>query len=281
MKNCRTIIFSKNRPLQLTLCLQTLLNHCADILEISEITVLYRNDEEYRKSFDNLMSEFPQISFKSEENFKKDLLSLLVHESNISWGKASPDMVVLLTDDTICTGSFSMKKVISTLVENKDTIGFSLRLGLNTNYCFSLNQLQNIPTTQNIGDNILKYNWTNAQYDFGYSLELSSSIYPLENIIEILRNCEYFSPNSLESIMSSCCLEDKPNLLMFEKSVCFSAPLNLVQETHPNRNAGHDPDTFRRLYEKGIRFNATQFDNVTPNAAHWIPENIEVININE
>jgi len=284
MKNCQTIIFSRNRALQLHLCLTTLLNHCEDIIEVSNVTVLYRNDPIHEPSYDILMSEFPQISFRKEENFKKDLLNLLSNESNISWDKnekSTPTYAMFVTDDTIFTGDFSMKQVISTLIENNDCIGFSLRLGNNTNYCFSLDNFQEIPKTQELNNNILKYNWTNSQYDFGYSLELSSSVYPLENIIEILINCDYSSPNTLESVLSSCCLEYKPELLMFKNSLAFSAPLNLVQVTHKNRNAGHDPDTFRRLYEKGIRFDDKQFDKIVTNSAHWIPENIEVININE
>jgi len=280
MKKCRTIIFSRNRPLQLTLCLQTLLNHCKDILEISDVTVLYRNDEEYRKSFDNLMSEFPQISFKKEENFKKDLLSLLLHESNILWGKnekSTPAYAVFLTDDTICTNNFSVEQVISTLVENKDCIGFSLRLGLNTNYCFPYNCEQAIPKTEKVSKNILKYDWQTAEYDFNYCLELSSSCYPVENVIDILRDCEYNSPNSLESIMSSCCLEDRPNLLMFEKSVAFSYPMNKVQTTHPNRSADFNPDTLRLIYEKGGRFESKQFDGYVSSGAHEIPESINLV----
>jgi hypothetical protein len=277
MKKCKTIIFSRNRSLQLHLCLTTLLNHCTDILQTSDVTVLYRNDPEHESSYATLMSEFPQISFKKEENFKKDLLSLLPHESNISWGKTPPDMVVFLTDDTICTGSFSMEKVISTLVENKDTIGFSLRLGLNTSVCFPYNCEQAIPKTEKVSKNILKYDWRTAEYDFNYCLELSSSCYPVENVIDILRDCEYNSPNSLESIMSSCCLEDKPNLLMFEKSVAFSYPMNKVQTTHPNRSGDFNPDTLRLIYEKGGRFESRQFDGYVSSGAHEIPESINLV----
>jgi hypothetical protein len=283
MKKCSAIIFSRNRPLQLTLCLQTLLNHCSDILEISDVTVLYRNDEEYQKSFDNLMSGFPQISFKKEENFKKDLLSLLPHKNNISWGeneKLTPIYAIFLTDDTIFTRDFSIKEVISTLVKNKDCIGFSLRLGNNTSQCYPYNCEQAIPKTDQVLNNIVKYNWQTAEYDFNYCLELSSSVYLLENVIDILENCEYYSPNSLESTMSSCCLEDKPNLLMFKMSVAFSSPLNKVQATHPNRSGDLNPSKLREIYEKGYRFELQQFDNYINRGAHEIPKNMELININ-
>ena len=272
-KNCRVIVFSKNRALQCHLALSSLLRHCSDLLKISDVYVLYDLDKQHEKSYQTLMSEFPQVNFLKEKNFKNDLLEL-VHKSNIS-------SILFCVDDTIFTEDFSMEEVISALVENDDCLGFSLRLGKNCVKCFPYNCEQKVPETEKVSKNILKYNWQKAEYDFGYSLELSSSCYRLKDLEEILIGCSYDSPNSLESCMASCIIEDKPNLLMFEKSPCFCAPLNRVQSTHPNRNAGHDPDTFRLMYEKGLRIDAKQFDDYISHAAHEIPENIEVININE
>lgn len=285
MKNCKTVIFSRNRALQCHLMLSTLFNHCKDIEQESDIFVLHRNDHEHEKSYEILKSEFPTVNFVKETNFKQDLLNLVLpHKSNILWDKNEgfkPKYVLFLVDDSVICNNFSMANVIKTLEENKDAIGFSLRLGLNTKICFPYNCEQKIPVATKISKNILKYNWQTAEYDFNYCLELSSSVYPIDSIAEILEDCLYLSPNTLESIMSSCCLEDKPNLLMFEKSVAFNAPLNKVQSTHPNRSADFNPDTFRLMYEKGIRFNVKQFDGYTSRGAHDIPENFEVININE
>jgi hypothetical protein len=280
MKQCRTIIFSRNRPLQLDLCLKTLLNHCTDILQQSEITVLYRNDEEYRKSFGNLMSEFPQISFKKEKNFKKDLLSVLSNESNISWGKNSPtipDFVTFIVDDQIFTENFSMSVVEDCLDKNKDCIGFSLRLGKNCVRCFPYDCEQTVPKTEKVSKNIVKYNWQEAEYDFNYCLELSASTYRINDLIEMLDICDYDSPNSLESIMSSCFYKDKPNLLMFAKSSSFSYPMNKVQISHPNRSGDFNPDTLRLIYEKGGRFESKQFDGYVSSGAHEIPESINLV----
>jgi hypothetical protein len=174
-----------------------------------------------------------------------------------------------------------MTNVIKTLDKYKNCIGFSLRLGLNTKICFPYNCEQKIPPIVDVDNHALMFNWQVAECDYSYPLELSSSVFPLENIIEILTGCMYDSPNSLESCMASCLIKDIPNLLMFPKSTCFSAPLNKVQSSHPNRSADFNPDTFRLMYEKGLRFDSKQFDGYVSNGAHEIPEKIEVININE
>jgi hypothetical protein len=249
-------------------------------LQTSDVTVLYRNDPIHEPSYAILMSEFPQISFKKEENFKKDLLNLIGNESNISWGKnspTSPDFVTFIVDDQIFTESFSMGVVADCLNKNPDCIGFSLRLGKNCVRCFPYDCEQAIPKTEKVSKNILKYNWQEAEYDFNYCLELSASVYRIKDVIEMLELCEYSSPNHLESIMSSCFYKDKPNLLMFEKSASFSYPMNKVQTSHPNRSGDFNPDTLRLIYEKGGRFESKQFDGYVSSGAHEIPESINLV----
>jgi hypothetical protein len=226
------------------------------------------------------MSEFPQVNFVAETNFKNDLLAL-VHESDISWGSIPPYMVVFMTDDTICTVDFSMKEVLSALAENEDCLGFSLRLGLNCNTCFPYNCKQDVPHYEKVKNNVLKFNWQTSQYDFGYPLELSSSAYRIQDILEILEDCKYGSPNYLESCMANAYIENKPNLLMFKKSVAFSCPLNIVQSSHRNRNANYNPDTFRLIYEKGGRIDIGQFDNYQNHGAHEIPHDINFVRQDE
>jgi hypothetical protein len=170
-----------------------------------------------------------------------------------------------------------MKQVLSTLVENEDCIGFSLRLGKNCTVCFPYNCSQNVPDMLRIKNNIYKFNWQKAEYDFNYPIEVSASVFRLKDIIEILESCEYYSPNSLESCMSMACIEDKPELLCYDTSRSFSFPMNKVQSSHPNRSENFDPDTFRLMYEKGIRFDSKQFDEYMNIGAHDMPKIINII----
>jgi hypothetical protein len=209
---------------------------------------------------------------------------MLSNESNIPWGENEgfeAKYVLFLVDDSVICNNFNMSNVIKSLENSRNCLGFSLRLGLNTRYCYPYNCEQAIPPVVNLKNDVLMFDWKTAEYDFGYPLELSSSVYPVENIIDILQNCEFDSPNNLESIMSSCYFEDMSNLLMLPKSVAFSLPLNKVQSSHNNRSENFNPDTFRLMYEKGIRFDSKQFDGFISKGAHDLVENIKVVNINE
>ncbi len=286
MKDNVVVIFSKNRAMQLTLCLETLFEHCNDILDVSTINVLYKVDPPHRESYEIVKKEFPQVNFIEEVNFKEDLLKIVLpHESNISWGSVppymglnnenNPYMVVFLTDDSVFTADFSMEEVISTLVENKDCLGFSLRLGKNTRHCYPYNCEQKVPEMENVKDTIYKFNWQEAEYDFAYSLELSSSAFRLIDVVAVLISSDYSNPNFLESNMdqfSKFYRNNKlnPNLLCFETSVAFSNPLNRVNSSHPNRSGNVSEDRLMELFMEGYRIDGTLFDDFISNGAHQL-----------
>jgi len=69
---------------------------------------------------------------------------------------------------------------------NEETLGFSLRLGQNLDYCYSLSKEQSVPTHAVDGE-IMLWNWTSAESDWNYPLEVSSSIYKMSTILSYSR----------------------------------------------------------------------------------------------
>jgi len=267
MKKVVAIIFSKNRALQLDLCLRTLQLHCADIHKISDVNVLYKANGHHRESYEILKREYPDVIFVEEQSFKQDLLNIVHNKSGILFS---------IVDDTVFVEDFLLANIVSNLESNLDCLGFSLRLGLNCSFCFPYGKPQDIPATTKIDNGVVnKYNWQTAQLDFGYPLELSSSAYRLEDIMEILDNCDYHNPNSLEDRMAGCHIQVKPNLLMYDKSVAFSNPLNKVQLDHPNKSGDIDADVLLQYFMAGYRINAEPFNQYKNTGAHELV-NIEV-----
>ena len=265
-KKIVTVIFSRNRSLQIDLCLRTLQLHCADIHKLSNVAVLYKADDPHKVSYEILKREYPDVNFVEEVSFKQDLLDI-VHDKSV---------ILFCVDDTIFTEDFLLANVVSNLDGNPDCLGFSLRLGLNTNFCFPYGKSQDIPATVKIENGVAnKYNWQSAQLDFGYPLELSSSAYRLEDINEILNDCKYSSPNSLEDSMVRCHIHTKPNLLMYDKSVAFSNPINKVQTDHPNKSGDISADVLLQYFMAGYRINAEPFNQYKNTGAHELV-NIEV-----
>ena len=188
--------------------------------------------------------------------------------------------LLFLVDDTIFVRDFSVENIINELSNNPDALGYSLRLGKNTNYCYSLASSQLVPSFQPISLFSSKFNWVNAELDFNYPLEISSSLYRLNTIIFLLIKNKYNNPNTLEAFLSRksfLYIKNMPNLLCSNQSLAFSYPINKVQGIFNNRSGNNEEisaENLALLYEKGYRIDIECFSNYIPKSCH---EEIELI----
>lgn len=257
-----TVLFSKDRAMQCDLAINSLKENC---IGEHKVHVLYAcSNKRHEESYKTLMNEHPQIFFHKENNFKLDLLELVKDQ----------DYVMFLVDDNIFTNNFNVYHILRLLNAHPESIGFSLRLGVNTTYCYSLDQEQEIPPCVKLADNILMFGWGEAKADFNYPLELSSSIYKVKNILPILNNTDYSNPNGLEWNMacsSPMFKSTKPMLMCYEQSVAFCNPINKTQRVNNNRSGNkseYSIESLLKLYESGIRIDYKKFNHYVPNGCH-------------
>jgi len=232
------------------------------------VRVLYTTSDEFHaKQYAQLLKEYKKHSsfqFVHEEDFRSDTLALL----------APYDYVLFLVDDNIFVRDFSLSDAVGILEKHLDIIGFSLRLGKNTQYCYTLNNNQRFPEFEPLGQGILKHQWTTAEYDFGYPLELSSSIYRVEDILTFFSQLPFKNPNTLEALMDNnkaIFQAAKPYLACYEQSVTFCAPVNIVQSAWTNRISGrmdYSPENLAKLFGEGFRIDVSAFNSFVPNACH-------------
>ncbi len=267
MENCVTIIFSKDRALQLEATMRSYLNLCTDGNTFPISILFFASNDFYRQQYEKLIRGFKRfefINFIPEEDFRKDLIALL----------APYDYVLFLTDDNIFVRKFNLQTILNSLENISDALGFSLRLGYNTTYCYPLDKMQKLPKFEALGLHILKYTWVDAEYDFGYPLELSSSVYRTEDIVPFIARLPFKNPNTLESVMADNSHQfhhRRPALLCFENSVTFCAPINMVQTMWKNRAGNkeeYNAENLARLFEQGFRIDVKMFEGFTPNACH-------------
>ena len=72
----KMLIFSKNRAMQLDLCLNSFYRHCQDT-ELPIIDVLYTVDEEHKESYEILFEEHPYVNPIWEIDFNWQLKEAL------------------------------------------------------------------------------------------------------------------------------------------------------------------------------------------------------------
>jgi hypothetical protein len=259
-----TVIFSKDRPMQLDLTLKTNEKECIEKNARNEIVLYKARNERYENAYQQVSLEHPSVQFLKENNFKLDLYECIKKKK----------YVLFVVDDCIFTRKYSTSTISNFLDICDGALGFSLRLGINTKICYPLYIENDIPYMQKIGTNIYAFSWKEAGTgDFSYPLELSSSVYRVKDIRPIIEGIHYTNPNQLEWIMYNYIpnLTNKQFLLSYETSPAFCNPINRVQEENNNR-VGLNPDytieNMLEYYEKGYRIKTDSFDGFISNGAH-------------
>ena len=182
--------------------------------------------------------------------------------------------ILFLVDDNIFVNRFAFHTIVRLFKLQGNLLGFSLRLGENTTHCYMKNEPQKVPVFTVINGNLLKFSWFQAEQDFGYPLEISSSIYPLKNILPLLVSISFQSPNMLESKMAyhaKAMRHSYPFLSCYRRSVTFCNPINKVQEEISNRAGNifcYSTGKLQKRFEKGERINIDSFDGFISNACH-------------
>jgi FkbM family methyltransferase len=260
----RGVVFSKDRPLQLEATLSSFYRRCSDADSVALAVLFTCSDDAQWSAYAALSREFPQVDFVRETDFRGDLLALL----------AGGDLVLFLVDDTLFTQPFTMAEVRAALAAHPDALGFSLRLGQNTTYCYSMDAAQRLPIFREVQPDTLKYDWTSAELDFGYPLEVSSSVYRVGDLLPLLNALPFHHPNSLEELIAhstAAYREHRQALLCYARSVAFSAPLNRVQSSHPNRASARPELSSASLlarFAAGERVDVDAYAGFLPQACH-------------
>jgi hypothetical protein len=280
--------------MQLDATLKSFFRHCCDP-DFVRIAILYKaTNNQNIKQYETLNNEFQNqgVNFIKETDFGKDFLGILFEFAGISKGfnrlffslknllhknlanQAGMGNIFFAVDDTIFVRAFTLQEIVNLLEKNSDALGFSLRLGLNTRFCYTLNCHQNAPATNYLNNDILKYQWDGAEADFGYPLEVSSSIYRIADLLPLLSKIPIKNPSSLEGQMNLHVKEfskSKKYLLCFKRSVAFSNPVNRVQNLNTNRAGvefSHTIQDLATLFDDGYRIGINVFDNFIPQACH-------------
>ena len=266
--NTVALIFSKDRPLQLELTIRTFEKYCEEFSDIP-VYVLYkpttaRMSYAYTTLEEKTLEKHPNIKFWEEKNFKNDVNLIL---DNFKY-------ILFCVDDSVFLRKFSLEDITSALKTFRGMLGFSLRLGENTQYCYSLNLQNTMPKFKPIGKTALVFNWKNAgPGDFSYPLELSSSVYRIKDIRFILEKTIYENPNDLEWVLSrnATTLNNFSYLGCKKTSIAVSLPINKVQTVNNNRVSENPEYTAKKLleqFENGYVIDDKPFRNFISNSCH-------------
>ena len=257
------VVYSKDRPLQLDLCLNSI---AKNFDQASSVIVIYKASDIYEESYRILQSEHPDINFILQgDSIFKDTLDVISSTEN--------DFVCLFTDDDIVYQK--VPNIIYDILKTESQIHcFSLRMGLNITKRFHEGHLYEDTPVPSMLQRIDEQNmcWAKTLREYGsywsYSLSVDGHIFRKKDIELMFDEMWYLNqrytdweqtPNRIESVMQRFWTDSKPLIASFINSVVVNSPNNRVQDSHLSNRFGeaygYDADTLLEKYVLGRRIN--------------------------
>ena len=259
-----SIVFSKDRPLQLDLCLQSIKkNFFAD----SRILVLYTTSKGYDKSYEQLITEHPSVMFlKQSHNIFDDIQSIVsskyfddMSETYRAVYSDPFEDVTFFTDDDIIYKDLGITEEDVSLAFENDACCISLRLGANTtmrDYGDGVLRGDAVPSEVMRLGNLLAWNRTSIPIGgyWAYPLSVDGHIFKVSYMKKFLDelcvlNTHYSNlgmprakhawsqtPNEFESKLQRFFFDLPPLMTCTEYSAVVNSPNNRVQNTAANRS---------------------------------------------
>tara|TARA_R100001377_G_scaffold65014_1_gene40456 strand:+ start:211 stop:1092 length:882 start_codon:yes stop_codon:yes gene_type:complete len=272
-----SIIFSKDRALQLDLTLKTIgknFDLCDDVI------VIYKTSErQYKESYENLKAEHPNVSFYEQSH------SLFVDILGIVSGAAS-NYVCFFTDDNIVYRKVSINNLQLNHVFNSGASCLSLRVGVNTtqrDYGDGTLRNDNIPGEVFSDPPFIVWNRTSIPTCgyWAYPLSVDGHIFKRETMLEFCIELEVLNkhyqhrgiprenwcwsqtPNEFESKLQRFYFDLPVMMYALEQSCVVNSPNNRVQSYAENRSGdqfSYTPSELNHLYMSGKRLNVDKID---------------------
>jgi len=243
--NLQVICFSKDRPLQLHGYLTSFFKHCT---EPALVKVLVQSQPQwFADAYAQVETEFSQVEFCHEQDFRTDLESLL----------GDTDYTMFGCDDVVLTD------VVYASAMPVDVIGTSLRLGDHIRRDMFGNGMQQPPLES------LTWPVVGAMGDWGYPWEVLGTIYRTDFVKRMVARVQANSPSQLEERGSRCWQDETDARLMrtWARSRLVVPTVNLVQSEFPNGICGTVPLDVGFLldaWNHGMRLDVDRYAGMTP-----------------
>ena len=227
-----SIIFSRNRAMQLELLLRN--------LNIPS-SILYTYDEGFLLGYEKLMKMHLSFEFIKETNFKLQLVE------NIRNSK----YVMFMVDDDVMLESFEENcPQFTEFKSNSDIISLSLNLCPRYRY-------RNLPTMDHNKWEWRPYSKRAKGYTlriWGHPMTCTSHVFRTEDIIPIIESNDITNPNYLEHALVANEDNIKRSLMMcFDNPKTINNGVNQVQTSFPSRTLNISPEELEHKFLNGER----------------------------
>jgi hypothetical protein len=244
------VVFSRDRALQLDAFLRSAATYAA----FDRTAVIFRaTDPDFARAYETAALQHPAIEWIPEGSFRNDVQRAVRDDP---W-------VVFNTDDDVYF------ETIEPFDLRVDEVCFTLRLGLNTTYCYPLDS-DDVLLDPAIEETRVSWDWRGQGTGaYSYPLAVNGHVFRGDELASWLAASQFGNPNELEAALQALLPEIRPRMASFPASKVVSIPANLVNETFPNRHGGlYDVRELNDRFLGGERLDVTQMNFSDVNACH-------------
>lgn len=266
-----SIIFSKDRALQLDLLLNSIYQNFSETVQ--DIRVIWTaSSPNFELAYEQLRSEHRKVIFKKQtEEFFKDLYenTCVAHNKYICF----------FTDDDIVYRKVKFNESAEKALNDQAFVCYSLRLGTNTIYRdMNGKQCMDVLPALYKYDDFIAWNRTSITQGgyWAYPMSVDGHIFRKLDLVKVTELLMHWSrieslkqnPNELECKLQRFNCEFGPMMLCDNFSSVVNSPNNRVQSYIPNRHGdvhSYSQDYCNNLYLAGKRINLNNidFNNIT------------------
>ena len=266
--NADLIIFSYNRPLQLYALLESVKLY---VRGLEQIMVIYRaSDSAYQDAYAKVHAEFPRVRFYSQQNAPHDFKPLTLN----CVSKSLNNYILFAVDDVVVKDQVDINACIEQM-EKYNAYGFFLRLGKNLNYCYATFSDQRLPQFIVDDGSMCVWNFAGNEGDWGYPNSLDMTLYHKADLMGLLWQLDYHSPNQLEHYLAMNADYSKKGIC-FELSKIINLPINLVQNyTYNNCVHSYSTQQLLDLFNQGGKMDVGAFYQANNRSSHMYDAQIQ------
>ena len=241
-------IFSKDRPAQLSLLLESMERFVKGEYQI--VVQYCATSAGFYSGYKKVIKQYKsKVHFHDEidTGFEAQLTSSLTKYSKVG-GKC----ISFLVDDIVFLEHVNINLCVKYV--GKSDI-FSLRLGLTLSKSNIVNRLQPLPIDLKICDDnsTFTWDWVSNSMDWGYPSSLDGNIFLFESFLLMIDSLQFHSPNTLEnSIVKYFKNTKKLKGYCFKTSKLVNLPFNRVQNDVANFSFNISPVEINKKFLSGI-----------------------------
>jgi len=256
-----TIIFSKDRAMQLDLLLRSIKDNFIE-LNPSEIKVYIKaSNNDYRIAYLQLTKDHPEFNYIFQKNFHSDVKQLV--------NEITDPFCLFLVDHSVILNDFPVFESLQYL-DDPSIHSVSLRLWTGISYCHPADRWCQTDNLDSVDGNILKFDWTRNDElaDFGYPSGIHSHFYRTSFMKNIINRISFNNPNDIEGQMNLLSKQFPPNMICFDLPKMATICNNLTQSGYNrhNPNPKYTIENLNQLYLEGRTISTSNIYGILNNA---------------